>query len=152
MTVEASRTRVGAAIGAHLGSPHPLLVPDGAQALWGWVSTPRAPGVAGADLAPLADQLPDVPSREAAREQFRLSTQQMVIALRPDVERAVEKLFGRTLFLYRPTPKRLKAWRAKASRPLKGSSRSRILAVFGRTENSAMIRLVLRRFPVDNLP
>jgi lipid-A-disaccharide synthase len=32
---------------------------------------------------PLADQLPDAPSREAAREQFRLSTQQMVIALLP---------------------------------------------------------------------
>ncbi len=32
---------------------------------------------------PLADQIPDVPSREAAREQFRLSTQQLVIALLP---------------------------------------------------------------------
>ena len=39
--------------------PHPLLVPDGAHALWGWVSTTGAPGVAPGDLAPLADQVPE---------------------------------------------------------------------------------------------
>lgn len=50
--------RVGTAVGAHFGSPHPLLVPDGAQALWGWVSTTRAPDVAPADLAPLTHQIP----------------------------------------------------------------------------------------------
>ncbi|MGC7097377.1 PucR family transcriptional regulator [Amycolatopsis lurida] len=50
--------RVGTAVGAHFGSRHPLLVPDGAQALWGWVSTTRAPEVAPADLAPLADRIP----------------------------------------------------------------------------------------------
>ncbi|HTM94480.1 MAG TPA: patatin-like protein, partial [Croceibacterium sp.] len=55
------------------------------------------------DLERMAKQ-----SREAER------LQQMVVALRPDVERAVEKLFGMTLFLDRPTPKRLNAWRAKA--------------------------------------
>jgi hypothetical protein len=49
---------------------------------------------------------------EQSREAERL--QQMVTALRPDVERAVEKLFGRTLFLDRPTAKRLAVWRAKA--------------------------------------
>jgi lipid-A-disaccharide synthase len=32
---------------------------------------------------PLADQIPEVPNREAAREQFRLSMQQLVIALLP---------------------------------------------------------------------
>lgn len=55
---DADLARVGAAVGAHLGSPHPLLVPDGAHALWGWVSTTRAPEVAPADLAPLGEQLP----------------------------------------------------------------------------------------------
>jgi DNA-binding PucR family transcriptional regulator len=49
---------VGAAVGAQLGSPHPLLVPDGAQALWGWVSTARAPDVAPEDLALLAEKIP----------------------------------------------------------------------------------------------
>ncbi len=39
---------------------------------------------------------------------------QMVAALRPDVEAAVEKLFGMTFFLDSPTPRRLHAWRAKA--------------------------------------
>ncbi|WP_182379507.1 helix-turn-helix domain-containing protein [Nocardioides sp. WS12] len=50
--------RVGALVGAHLGSTHPLLVPDGVRALWGWVSTTHAPAVAAADLVPLADQVP----------------------------------------------------------------------------------------------
>lgn len=35
-------------------------------------------------------------------------------ALRPEIEDTVERLFGYTLFLDRPTPKRLAAWRAKA--------------------------------------
>lgn len=50
--------RVGTAVGAHFDSLHPLLVPDGAQALWGWVSTTRAPEVASDDLAPLSGQIP----------------------------------------------------------------------------------------------
>ncbi|MBH0113161.1 patatin-like protein [Novosphingobium sp. YJ-S2-02] len=40
----------------------------------------------------------------------------IVIALRPEIEETVEKLFGHTLFLDHPTPKRLAAWRAKAQR------------------------------------
>ena len=55
---DADLARVGASVGSHFGSPHPLLVPDGAQALWGWVSTARAPEVALDDFAPLADQIP----------------------------------------------------------------------------------------------
>ncbi|MDE8651926.1 patatin-like protein [Novosphingobium album (ex Liu et al. 2023)] len=38
----------------------------------------------------------------------------IVSALRPEVEEAVERLFGRTLFFGRPTPRRLAAWRSKA--------------------------------------
>ena len=38
----------------------------------------------------------------------------IVQALRPEIEETVDKLFGHTLFLDRPTPKRLSAWRAKA--------------------------------------
>lgn len=55
---DADLARVGAAIGAHFGSGRPLLVPDGVQALWGWVCGTRAPGVAPEDLAPLAGQIP----------------------------------------------------------------------------------------------
>jgi DNA-binding PucR family transcriptional regulator len=50
--------RVGAAVGSALGSTHPLLVPDGAQALWGWTSSPRAPDLSPARLAALADHVP----------------------------------------------------------------------------------------------
>ena len=55
---DADLARVGTAVGAHFGSPHPLLVPDGARALWGWVSTPSAPDAAPEDLAPLAGRVP----------------------------------------------------------------------------------------------
>ena len=55
---DADLARVGAVVGAHFGSVHPLLVPDGAQALWGWISSSRAPNVAPAELARLADQIP----------------------------------------------------------------------------------------------
>lgn len=47
-------------------------------------------------------------SREAERLQRLLAT------LRPEVEAAVDRLFGRTFFLDSPTPKRLATWRARA--------------------------------------
>lgn len=47
-------------------------------------------------------------SRHAAR------LQSMIVELRPQVEAAVEKLFDRTVFFDRPTPKRLANWRQKA--------------------------------------
>ncbi|WP_107704605.1 helix-turn-helix domain-containing protein [Nocardioides allogilvus] len=50
--------RVGATVGAHFGAPHPLLVPDGVQALWGWVSTTQAPDLSREGVARLADRLP----------------------------------------------------------------------------------------------
>lgn len=59
---------------------------------------------------PIRDNLEQLErqSREAAR------LRQIVAALRPEVEAAVDKLFGRTLFLDRPNPKRLAAWRERA--------------------------------------
>ena len=47
-------------------------------------------------------------SREAKRRR------EIISGMRPGVEAAVEKLFGRTFLLNRPTAKRLKSWRAKA--------------------------------------
>ncbi|WP_156839480.1 patatin-like protein [Novosphingobium aquimarinum] len=38
----------------------------------------------------------------------------VIDAVRPEVEETVGRLFGRTLFLDRPTPRRLAAWRSKA--------------------------------------
>lgn len=55
---DADLARVGTAVGAHFGSLHPLLVPDGARALWGWVSTTHAPDVAPEQLATLAERIP----------------------------------------------------------------------------------------------
>ncbi|MEN7537181.1 patatin-like protein [Aurantiacibacter flavus] len=59
---------------------------------------------------PIRDNLEQLErqSREAAR------LRQMVHTLRPEIEAVVDRLFGRTLFLDRPTPKRLASWRTKA--------------------------------------
>jgi patatin-related protein len=59
---------------------------------------------------PIRDDLERIEqqSRDAAR------VKRIVMDLQPDIDRAVEKLFGFTFLLGRPTPKRLAAWRAKA--------------------------------------
>lgn len=59
---------------------------------------------------PISDNLELIQSlsREAARMRHILN------ALRPEVERTVDGIFGRTFFLDQPTPRRLATWRAKA--------------------------------------
>lgn len=59
---------------------------------------------------PIRDDLERIErqSRDAAR------LKRIVMDLQPDIDRAVEKLFGFTFLLDRPTPKRLAGWRAKA--------------------------------------
>lgn len=59
---------------------------------------------------PIRDDLERIAlqSRDAAR------LKRIVMDLQPDIDRAVEKLFGFTFLLDRPTPKRLAGWRAKA--------------------------------------
>ena len=59
---------------------------------------------------PIRDNLENLAAQSL--EAHRL--QRIVAALRPEVEAKVDKLFGRTLFLDRPTPRRLAAWRMKA--------------------------------------
>ena len=60
---------------------------------------------------PIRDNLETLAEQSRERAQLR----GIVAALRPEVEEAIEQVFGRTLFLDRPTAKRLTAWRAKAS-------------------------------------
>ncbi|MDE1466728.1 patatin-like protein [Aurantiacibacter sp. D1-12] len=59
---------------------------------------------------PIRDNLETLEAQ--SREAHHL--QKMVVGLRPEVEAVVEKLFGRTLFLDKPTPARLGKWRSKA--------------------------------------
>jgi PucR C-terminal helix-turn-helix domain/GGDEF-like domain len=51
---------VGAAVGTHLGTRSPLLLPDGARALWGWAATTQPPDLASNGLEPLVAQIPEV--------------------------------------------------------------------------------------------
>lgn len=59
---------------------------------------------------PIRDNLEVI--EEESRQRARMRS--IVDAMRPEIEEAVEKLFGFTLFLDRPTPARLTAWRNKA--------------------------------------
>ena len=59
---------------------------------------------------PIRDNLEQLAGQSRERAKLR----GIVAALRPEVEETVEQLFGYTLFLDRPTAKRLTGWRAKA--------------------------------------
>ncbi len=59
---------------------------------------------------PIRDNLEAIAGRSARIDRIR----RIVEALRPDVETSVEHLFGRTLFLDRPTAARLATWRSRA--------------------------------------
>ncbi len=59
---------------------------------------------------PIRDNLEEIAARSDRIERMRA----IVSALRPEVDAEVEALFGRTLFLDRPTPSRLVAWRRRA--------------------------------------
>lgn len=59
---------------------------------------------------PIRDDL----ERIEQRSKDAASLKRIVMGLRPEIDRAVEKLFGHTFFLDSPTPKRLANWRAKA--------------------------------------
>lgn len=59
---------------------------------------------------PIRDNLERIEEQSRNAEKLR----QIIVGMRPEIDHAVEKLFGMTFFLNRPTPKRLAGWRAKA--------------------------------------
>ncbi len=59
---------------------------------------------------PIRDDLERI--EKQSRDAHRL--RRIVLGLRPEIDRAVEKLFGLTFFMDSPTPKRLANWRARA--------------------------------------
>jgi patatin-related protein len=74
-------------------------------------------------FATIFGALSDIPREQPIRDnleviEHRSSTvrrlTRIVEGMRPQVEAAIERVFGSTLLLLRPTPKRLGAWRAKA--------------------------------------
>lgn len=80
---------------------------------------PRLPGffsVIFGSLSSIPREQPIRDNLEALQRGSRETTalREIISALRPEIEETVDKLFGHTLFLDRPTPRRLAAWRAKA--------------------------------------
>ena len=80
---------------------------------------PQAPGFFQVIFGSLSSIPREQPVRDnlealSARSHELLRLRGIVDALRPEVEAAVEKLFGRTLFFDRPNVSRLEGWRRKA--------------------------------------
>ena len=61
---------------------------------------------------PIRDDLERIEFQSRDAQRLR----RIVMGMRPEIDRAVEKLFGMTFFLDSPTPKRLKNWRARAQK------------------------------------
>ncbi|MGF1550323.1 MAG: patatin-like protein [Sphingomonadaceae bacterium] len=61
---------------------------------------------------PIRDNLESIERRSARIRRLR----RIIRALRPDVEAAIGRAFGRTLLLARPTPQRLANWRGRAQK------------------------------------
>jgi patatin-related protein len=59
---------------------------------------------------PIRDNLEAIDQRSSTIRRLR----RIVEAMRPEVEAAIERAFGSTIFLLKPTAKRLAGWRAKA--------------------------------------
>lgn len=94
--------------------PHPSRADDAeltAEAP-GWFTTIFGAMSAIPREQPVRDNLEAIERR--SRELIRLRG--IVEGLRPEVEATVESLFGRTLFLNRPTEARMEAWRRKAQK------------------------------------
>lgn len=83
---------------------------------------------------PIRDDLERI--EQQSRDAQRL--QRIVIGLRPEIDRAVEKLFGLTFFLDSPTPKRLGSWRAKAQQAA-AERAGFAFAAYAQTKFSAII-------------
>lgn len=59
---------------------------------------------------PIRDNLESLETQSREAERLR----RVISGMRPGINEAIERLFGRTFFLDNPTPKRLVAWRNKA--------------------------------------
>lgn len=90
---------------------------------------------------------------EQSRDAERL--RRIIDGLRPEVDRAVEKLFGRTFFLDRPNPRRLKSWRNKAQQEA-AEQAGYAFQSYAQAKFSGIIeriaKLALRAAPELNLP
>jgi patatin-related protein len=100
---------------------------------------------------PIRDNLELIQSMSREADSMR----RILDALRPDVEAAVDRIFGRTFFLDNPTPKRLAAWRAKAQQAAAEQAgyafHSYAQAKFaGIVDRSA--RVIFKHLPDRNLP
>lgn len=83
---------------------------------------------------PIRDDLERIERQSKDAERLR----RIIMGLRPEVDRTVEKLFGRTFFLNNPTPKRLAAWRARAQQAAAEQS-GYAFAAYAQTKFSAII-------------
>jgi patatin-related protein len=86
---------------------------------------------------PIRDNLEAIEGRSVRIRRLR----RIVDAMRPEVEAAIERAFGSTILLLRPTPQRLAAWRSKAQ-TLAARNAGYAYAAYGQLKLSAVIEEV----------
>lgn len=88
---------------------------------------------------PIRDDLERIEQQSKDAQRLR----RIIMGLRPEIDRAVEKLFGRTFFMDNPTPKRLANWRARAQQAA-AEGAGYTFGAYAQTKYSAIIdRLAL---------
>ncbi|MDQ3139743.1 MAG: patatin-like protein, partial [Pseudomonadota bacterium] len=89
---------------------------------------------------PIRDNLETI-----ARHSSRIRRMRRVLrAMRPEVEAAIERAFGTTFLLGRPTPKRLAAWRSKAQ-SVAAREAGYAYAAYGHLKLSAVVEDIAER-------
>ncbi|MEM6908823.1 MAG: patatin-like protein [Pseudomonadota bacterium] len=100
---------------------------------------------------PIRDDLERIEQQSRDAQRLR----RIVMELRPEIDRAVEKLFGMTFFLDRPTPRRLGNWRAKAQQAA-AERAGYAFGAYAQTKFGGIIerlaKLTLKAAPELNLP
>ncbi|HEY0626032.1 MAG TPA: patatin-like protein [Allosphingosinicella sp.] len=89
---------------------------------------------------PIRDNLEAIEKRSARIRRLR----RILDAMRPEVETAIERTFGTTFLLSRPTPDRLAGWRAKAQN-VAAKNAGYAYAAYGHLKLSAVVEDMARR-------
>lgn len=100
---------------------------------------------------PIRDNLEVLEAQSVEAERLK----RIITGMRPGIDQAIERLFGRTLFLNQPTPKRLDAWRKKAQQAA-GESAGFAFHAYAQTKFTGIVErlaeLVNRAAPQLKLP
>lgn len=96
---------------------------------------------------PIRDNLEAIDQRSSRIRRLR----RIQTAMRPEVEAAIERAFGTTFLLSRPTPKRLAAWRSKAQQ-VAARDAGYAYAAYGHLKLSGVVEAISKKMALLATP